>query len=310
MATGKITKDYTCPYCGRSYVDDRWAPDHIIPRDIGGPKRFKLISCSQCNGRIGREVEQPALRSGKILDSYCSRIEEGFPINTRRKRKGLVPVPKHYGVSCGRKVRFYRDLENGERHLVFLDGAPSSIPEHGVAIIPDDTFEDDGPFLRLVNKIALGTMFWLWGDAIQGHKGIVDLRTRMWNRPEESKVIRLNEDESHLALTDRDGSSERVSRDAMDNRPHHSICIFRDGDIVFSLVNLFGELESMDFLVDPELAGHLKKEDGEVVIARTTENSVVRLSLDDYMKYKTAILGRPVSMRCEVPFGRDDLTMK
>jgi len=212
---------------------------------------------------------------------------------------------KSYGISCGKKVRFTRDLESGERHLIFLDGTPKPIPEHGMAFIPADTFEDDGPFLRLVDKIALGTMFWLWGDAIQGLKGVIDLRTRLWNKPERSKVIELNEDESHLSLTEGEASSGIVARDALDNRPHHSICIFRDAEIVFVLANLFGELESMDFMVDRDLASNLDNEGGEVVIAKTTENSVTRLSLDSYLRYKSESLGKTVSMRCDVPFGRD-----
>lgn len=306
MPTGKITKEYNCPYCGGRFKDDKWVYDHIIPRNIGGPKQFKLISCASCNYRIGREIEQPALRVSAILDLYCEQVYDGFKISTRRRKRGLAPMYKNYGVSCGRKVRFMRDLESGERHLVFLDGTPKTIPEHGVAWTPANTYEDDEPFLRLVNKIVLGTMFWLWGDVVRESRGIRNLQTRLWKEAERSGTIELHEDESHLSFVDEDPPFGRIAQDALDNKPDHTICIFRQDEFIFGLVNLFGELESMDFIVDQELAGNLDNGDAEVMILKTTENSVTRMDLDEYIEYKSKSLGKRLSMRCEVPFDRED----
>jgi hypothetical protein len=114
--------------------------------------------------------------------------------------------------------------------------------------------------------------------------------------------------ERHLAIKfEGDAGSEALNKnghDALDNRPHHSICIFREENIIFCLVNFFGELESMDFVIDDALARKISDNDGVVLIAKTTENSLVKMSLEEYQAYKSKVFGRPLSFACEVPFSK------
>jgi hypothetical protein len=307
MSSGKILKEYVCPYCGSQYRDRDWTFDHVIPREIGGPKKFKIIACRECNGRISREIEQAAMGITHLRELLCDLIQDGHKINSRRKRRGSFETHKGYGLSGGRKVKMMRNMETGELELVFLDNLGP--PQTRQAIIPaeNDRVPPDC-FLKLVNKVTIGTMVWLWGDEVAETKGVEELRGRMWNPINPDTLLTLSESERHLAIkleSDADGENSNViGQDALDNRPNHSICIFREENIVFSLVNFFGELESMDWVIDDALAARIPDNDGIVLIAKTTENSIIRMSLDEYQAYMSRMLGKPLSFACEVPFSR------
>jgi 5-methylcytosine-specific restriction endonuclease McrA len=71
--------DYTCQYCGNSYLGDRrrLTIDHVVPRSRGGDTSWENVvtACQDCNRKKGGKTPR----------------EAGMPLRQRPKRPGFLP---------------------------------------------------------------------------------------------------------------------------------------------------------------------------------------------------------------------------
>ena len=71
--------DYTCQYCGNSYVGDRrrLTIDHVVPRSRGGDTSWENVvtACQDCNRKKGGKTPR----------------EAGMQLRQRPKRPGFLP---------------------------------------------------------------------------------------------------------------------------------------------------------------------------------------------------------------------------
>jgi hypothetical protein len=136
--------------------------------------------------------------------------------------------------------------------------------------------------VRLVDKILLGSGQWLWGERFSRSAYATELRDRLQKGIGHHKVLDVPSDEKHLALKDDVGKEV----DALDNTPHATISIFKDEGHLWGLVNMLGGFESLVLLgkLDPSIDLGINR--GVVVIAKSTENAVLKMSWDEYEQYK------------------------
>jgi hypothetical protein len=139
--------------------------------------------------------------------------------------------------------------------------------------------------VRLFDKILLGSGQWLWGERFSRSTHSIELRDHLQNGIDYDKVLEIPPDEKHLALKDDMGKEV----DALDNTPHATISIFEDEGDLWGLVNMLGGCESLVLLgkLDPSIDLGINK--GVVVIAKSTENVVLKMSWDEYERYKDAV---------------------
>lgn len=300
MSSKKSIRRYFCPYCGKEYEDNKWSIDHIIPLQIGGPKKFKILSCSDCNLKISREIEQPAIQTPSMRHQIIHARSDGFRIKTRRK---IDRIPMHRGIGFSHRlpVKMYHSIKEDSVCLGFMGNLPNDMtPEEfkkqlssGYAIIPadKDTEEDTISLASLASKIIIGTCCWLWGEKFARSSYGDSLRKNMWENRLEN-ILELEPTDHHVALmleeSEKEGDVENKEIDAFGNYPDNTIYIFIYDDVVFGLVNLFGEFESvlridkvnleMNFGIDQK---------GTVVIASTTKNQVLPMTLDEYERFKS-----------------------
>lgn len=296
----KIKRGYFCPYCGKTYKNKDWSIDHIIPLEIGGPKMFKIISCSKCNNTIGTKIEQRAIHSPSIRDLLIQTQRDGFKIGSRRK-KDYIPLHRGVGQSFGMPVKMFYNPEDNSIAFDFLgktkegdlEGLLKSLNEksgsRGQAIIPidEDTDSDIEATLSLVNKIVLGVCHWLWGEKFSKSKYGDHLRESM-NKTDLEHVLKIEPSDRHFTLKTKDEKNNySIEKDALDNTPHHTICIFAQDNYMAGLVNLFGKYESLTLIgkMDKKL-DFLKTQEGIVIIAKITENKVNKMDLNGYKKFK------------------------
>ena len=163
----------------------------------------------------------------------------------------------------------------------------------GQAIIPadNDTEKDTILLASLVSKIIMGTCCWLWGEEFARSSYGDSLRKSMWeNRMEH--ILELEPSDHHVTLmleeSEKEGDIENKEIDAFNNYPDNTIYIFIHGDVVFGLVNLFGEFESVLRIgkVNPEINFGADQK-GTVVIASTTKNQVLAMALGEYERFKS-----------------------
>jgi hypothetical protein len=299
MPTKKPKKHYFCPYCGREYEDNRWSYDHIIPLQMGGPKKFKVLACTSCNFGISRGIEQPAMQTPSMRDLVIHARSDGFKIRTRRK-KDYIPLHRRIGFSGRMPVRVFYGIKENTFCLDFMGNLPQDMTirefkkqlSHGQAIIPVDydTEEDTVSLTSLINKIILGTCFWLWGEKFAGSRYGEFLRKRMWeNKMEDIQELKPSDHHATLIFEENevDVDIEEIEIDAFDNTPHNTIYIFAHDNTLLGLVNLFGELESLIRIGEVDSAIKLGiDQGGTIVIASTTKNQVFKMSLDEYMRLK------------------------
>jgi len=309
MPNRKSKRHYFCPYCGKEYEDNRWSYDHIIPLQMGGPKKFKVLACSNCNFRISKEIEQPAMRTPSMRDLIIHVISNCFKIRTRRK-KDLIPVHRGIGFSYQMPVKLYYSIEKNVHCLDFIGNLPDNMTTEvfrkqlsdGQAIIPVDyDTEEDTVFLTsLVNKIILGTCCWLWDEEFAGSCYGEFLRKRMWeNKIEDIQELKPSDHHATLIFEENeiDVDIGETEIDAFDNAPHNTIYIFAHDNILLGLVNLFGELESLMIIGEVDSVIKLDiDQGGVVVIASTTKNQVFEMSLDEYMRLKPKKLSSYVAI--------------
>ena len=300
MSSKKYIKRYFCPYCGKDYEDNKWSIDHIIPLQIGGPKKFKILSCSDCNLKISREIEQLAIQTPSMRHQIIQARSNGFQIKTRRK---IDNIPMHRGIGFSHRmpVKMYYSIKEDSVCLGFMgnllnDMTPEEFKNQlssGQAIIPadNDTEKDTILLASLVSKIILGTCCWLWGGEFARSSYGDSLRKSMWeNRMEH--ILELEPSDHHITLmpeeSEEEGDIENKEIDAFGNCPDNTIYIYIYDDVVFGLVNLFGEFESVLRIGKVNLEidiGIVQK--GTVVIASTTKNQVLTMTLDEYKRFKS-----------------------
>lgn len=280
-------KNNICPYCGIPIDESGKSPDHIIPKQIGGPNKFEITSCEKCNHKLSK-IEQKALQSLSIKRSLKGVLEDGFEINKRRSR-GLIPLQKEVGFGFNAPLKMYYDVEKEETILTLLSHPLSALnkdlSEYSSFIVPVSAFEDDEEDIvalgSLAHKIVVGTCAWLWGDKFSKSKQAEGLRDTMWNN-KINNITELDSNEKHLELDSQPG------KDALDNKPDHTILVGKEEDKVLGLVNLFGCCESLILIgdMDRKFDSWLKSE-GVVVIVKTTKNEVLEMNWDEYLECKT-----------------------
>jgi hypothetical protein len=145
----------------------------------------------------------------------------------------------------------------------------------------EDSEEDEVSLVSLACKIVLGTCVWLWGDDFSNTKHASNLRNIMRNVKVE-KILKINSSEKHLELPD------QLGKDALDNKPHHSILIGKLENIVVGLVNLFGSFESMTTIgsYDDKFRNWIG-DSGVVVISKTITNEVLKMTWEEYESFKS-----------------------
>ena len=212
--------------------------------------------------------------------------ESGFRIKIRRKRD-IIPLQKSVGLSCRAAAKMYYNGKTHKRELVFLSPPKKELLERGSfsLIVPvsgmEDSEKDEISLLSLVDKIVLGTCAWLWGDDFSNTRQASDLRKRMRDVKIDD-VLEMDSSEKHLELSDNPG------KDALDNRPHHSVLIGKFENIVVGLINLFGSFESMTTIgnYDDKFRNWLG-ETGFVIISKTTTNEVLKMTWEEYERFKS-----------------------
>ena len=145
----------------------------------------------------------------------------------------------------------------------------------------ENTPEEANALLCLTNKIVLGTCAWLWGDEFLKSNHANYLRNRL-KKVDEHEVLEMKSDEKHLIVQD------IPEEDALNNQPHHSVLIGKLGNQVVGLINLFGRFESLTLIgnYDDKFKNWLG-ENGIVIISKSTANEVVKLTWDEYEKFRT-----------------------
>lgn len=300
MSNRKVIRHYFCPYCGKEYEDSRWSIDHVIPLQMGGPKKFKIVSCLDCNIKVSREIEQPAMQTSNMLSQIIQVRSEGIKIMTRRKRD-YIPMHKRVGFSYQKPVKMYYNTKENKLSLVYVGKLPNDMtPEEFKkqfssfqAIIPidEDTEKDTISLASLASKIILGTCCWLWGERFTRSSYGDLLRKNMWENRMEN-ILELEPSDHHATLTLEESENDvdigNIEMDAFDNGPDNTICIFVYDNIVMGLVNLFGGFESGIQIgkLNPTIKLDINHK-GTVVIASTTKNQVLNMTLDEYEKFKS-----------------------
>jgi hypothetical protein len=278
-----------CPYCGNTISENDSSIDHIIPKQLGGPEKFKVISCITCNNKISK-IEQSSMRTLTANWLMAQMYEDGFEIKGRRKRN-LIPLQKEVGVGFNAPVKFYYDTKKKEKVLMIL--SPPQFPLNKdflkdgsfVTITPVSAYEEDTnekmSLTSLTNKIILGSCTWLWGDKFSKTKQADELRERMWN-PDFDKIIEMKPSDKHIEHPNKPGV------DALENRPHHTILIgLITANMGIGIFNLFGSYESSTVIseVDDDFKKMINKL-GIVLIPKTTKNEVLKMTWQEYEKFK------------------------
>ena len=284
-----VKKLAICPYCGNTLSKRPKSIDHIIPKQIGGANRFKIISCQNCNAEIGK-IEQRAMSTMAICDLLAEMGKSGFNLKTRRKRD-YIPLQKSVFLAGHGAAKMYYNSKTHERELHLLSGQDEEfitlMREKGEFYMlgPDleaeDSEEDEISMVSLTSKIILGTCVWLWGDDFSTTKHASNLRNGMRD-VKVDKIFKLDSSEKHLELSDEPG------KDALDNHPHHSVLIGKLKNIVVGLVNLFGSFESMTVIgsYDDKFRNWIG-DSGVVVISKTTTNEVLKMTWEEYESFKS-----------------------
>jgi len=285
-----IYQSFTCPYCGKEYEKEMKSVDHIIPKQIGGSDKFRIVSCSGCNNKISK-IEQQAIRTLTINWLITEMYDDGFDVKKRRKRN-IIPLQKGVGIGFGGLVKTFYDSNKKEKILQILP-LPHSPPARNffkrksfTVFTPVSACEDNErdiiSLTSLTNKIILGACVWLWGDKFSKSNHADNLRSQMWNMNID-RIHQMSSSDKHLE------HPSDSKKDYMDNRPHHSVLIGQLENKVVGLLNLFGSYESLTLIGD--LDTNFKKwldGIGIVIIQKTTSNEVLKMSWEDYEKYKSS----------------------
>jgi len=284
-----VKKLAICPYCGELLSKRPKSIDHIIPKQIGGANRFKIISCQNCNAEIGK-IEQRAMSTMVISNLLAEMGRSGFNLKTRRKRD-YIPLQKSIGMAGRAAVKMYYSSKTNEKELHFLSPPNEELialmREKGTfhMLVPvtatEDSEEEEISLVSLASKIVLGTCVWLWGDDFSTTKHASNLRNSMRD-VKVDEILKMDSSEKHLEQSDESG------KDALDNQPHHSVLIGKLENIVVGLVNLFGSYESMTVIGSyNDKFRNWIGDSGVVVISKTTTNEVLKMTWEEYESFKS-----------------------
>jgi hypothetical protein len=272
-----------CPYCGEPLSKKAKTIDHIIPKQIGGCNVFTILSCQNCNSELSK-IEQISIETTEISNLRAEIDESGFKIKSRRKSDyiSIQKLPGLVGPQTPAKFRYNNKTHRREINLLRPPDDDFLRKKKGYMIMPVEKVskEEKTALLSLANKIVLGTCVWLWGDKFSKKTQAAILRKQMRNVIEE-EILELKSDEKHLTL------ENKPENDALDNQPHHTVLIAKMESIVVGLINLFGSYESMVTIgdYDDNFRTWLKDE-GIVVISKTTINQVQKMTWQEYQKFK------------------------
>ena len=286
----KKIRQYYCVYCNKTFENNDWSKEHVIPKDIGGPNCFSITCCKDCNNKIGTQIENIALQSQDIRCLFAEIVLQGHRIKTRRNKE-YIKSHRDIGFSYGMPVEFGYDLKDKSRTINYKGvfpgfSLPKDFSEIKSAIIPVENVSDKEKLslMSLTNKIILGTCMWLWGKDRLSEKTFDSIRRRLWN-PNLDHLEELDSNAKHASIVDDKKPPEKqIEKDALDNKPNHTIGIFYEQGALYGIINLFGTLESsslIDFVDRPPM-----NENGIVVISYISENKVHKMNLKEYLHYK------------------------
>lgn len=90
---------HKCYCCGEVITVKNTAVEHIIPNALGGKLKSRTILCSDCNGKLGKEVDAP----------FCQQM--GFVVNRLgiKREKGDPPAIKARLVDSGDPIHIESD---------------------------------------------------------------------------------------------------------------------------------------------------------------------------------------------------------
>jgi hypothetical protein len=227
----------------------------------------------------------------------------GFKIKSRR-RKGAISENRFFGLgSSGLKIatRYvpgdehinWRFLGDKSKVEMFKDTLLKSTGRFTVRIPVDKDSEKEKVLqAALTNKIVLGTGCWLWGDSFIKSSYADNLREGLFDTKLD-EIVEVDEDFYHASW---EGSKEELEslkgkEDVFNNFPNTTICIYKMEHLVRGLVNLFGILELTTTLgtYSPNCKLEPLDQDCIVVIASSTKNEIVRMTGEEYQKYKSQI---------------------
>ena len=222
-----------------------------------------------------------------IRNLFAEMGESGFDIKPRRKRD-YIPLQKSVGLACCAPVKMYYNSKTRKKELVFLTLPKEELIEKGTFYMvgPGDSEKDEISLISLASKIVLGTCVWLWGDDFSATRQASDLRNKM-RAVKIQEILEMDSSDRHLELPNSHGD------DALDNRPHHSVLIARMEnkgmeDKVVGLINIFGSFESLTLIGEyDEKFRNWISDSGIVVISKITQNQVLRMTWEQYTKFKS-----------------------
>ena len=110
----------------------------------------------------------------------------------------------------------------------------------------------------------------------------------MWSKTFDS-ILELPANTTHLN-PDWGVEENQKNKDALENVPHATIGIFEWENHLIGLVNLLGGYESMIMIGKTDSSINLGiKNDGIIVIAKSTANEVNKMTWQEYRKYKSKV---------------------
>lgn len=98
-----------CYSCGEVITATKAAVEHIIPNALGGKLKSRTILCSDCNGKLGREVDAPFCQQmGFVVNRLGIKRERGNPppIKARRVDSGDPIYIESDGTTFAPRTRF------------------------------------------------------------------------------------------------------------------------------------------------------------------------------------------------------------
>lgn len=290
MNSRKVIKEYYCVYCNKQFNDNKWTYDHIIPMNIGGPDKLKIICCNDCNQKLG-VIEQ------KCCDTFIIRNimiglhwEEKIRVKTRRKKNKIV-VFKKLGFWKDEMdeilLRSNYDFNKGETQVEAYGKNKQKFFDYKgqktMIFIPDKFTEQDEIILsKLVYKILIGACCFVYDKEFFGTTYHNYLRENLWNLKEP---LRHSHSKAFIMTTGNGELKEETEEEIIkrgvffDNKPTHTIFLGGSDGSFGGIISLFGEL---NYAVTISNTKESKDFEPKFLIAKTTENNFSLLSSHEY----------------------------
>lgn len=150
-----------CIYCGRN---DLTSVFHIIPESLGNNTTLNRGVCGECNVAINREVEEPIIRSLRVLRSF-------FESEGKRDDRPTISIEARYGTGKHRflarsasdalsRVFVFKDFTDPQgvaRKIAFLSFDQQAISKHRERYNPRHA---DSPLNEIPQDNLQGLEFW------------------------------------------------------------------------------------------------------------------------------------------------------